>query len=126
MLRLERRAISRVLTLAPLGFTNLVQAYDPDTASVRTRANFGEIVRAVDKVLCNELEKQLGPDFRESCGVVGELFALLPLRDGLPTEPPGLPGQPGPPGLPGPDPDGELPELPGLPGVQGALPDFLA
>jgi phospholipid/cholesterol/gamma-HCH transport system substrate-binding protein len=121
MLRLEQRAISQVLTLAPLGFTNLVQAYDPDTASVRTRANFGEIVRAVDKVLCNELEKQLGPDFRKSCGVVSELFALLPLRDGLPTEPPsGLPGLPGPgAGQPA------LPELPGLPGVQGALPGEL-
>ena len=124
VLRLEQRAIRQVLTLAPLGFTNLVQAYDPDTATVRTRANFGEIVRAVDKVLCNELEKQLGPDFRESCGVVGELFALLPLRDGLPTEPP-----PGLPGLPGPVPGGpelpELPELPGLPGVEGVLPEQL-
>ena len=121
MLRLEQRAISQVLTLAPLGFTNLVQAYDADTASVRTRANFGEIVRAVDKVLCSELEKQLGPDFRESCGVLGELFALLPLRDGLPTGPPsgpsGPPGPPGPPGLPEP----EEPELPGLPGLPELL-----
>jgi phospholipid/cholesterol/gamma-HCH transport system substrate-binding protein len=124
MLRLERRAIAQVLTLAPLGFTNLVEAYDADTASVRTRANFGEIVRAVDRVLCNELEKQLGPDFRESCGVVGELFALLPLRDGLPTDPPDG-GPPGLPGLPGGPDQPELPELPGLPGVRGALPDFL-
>ena len=124
VLRLEQRAISQVLTLAPLGFTNLVEAYDADTATVRTRANFGEIVRAVDKVLCNELEKQLGPDFRDSCGVVSELFALLPLRDGLPTKPP--PGLPGLPGLPGPGPGGpELPELPGLPGVEGALPELL-
>lgn len=122
MLRLEQRAVAQVLTLAPLGFTNLVQAYDPDTASVRTRANFGEIVRAVDKALCNELEKQLGPDFRESCGVVSELFALLPTRDGLPTDPGDLPGLPG---APGPGEEPGLPELPGLPGVQGALPDLL-
>lgn len=122
MLRLEQRAIAQVLTLAPLGFTNLVQAYDPDTASVRTRANFGEIVRAVDRVLCNELEKQLGPDFRESCGVVSQLFALLPTRDGTPTDPGDLPGLPG---VPGPDDEPDLPELPGLPGVQGALPDLL-
>ena len=125
MLRLERRAIATVLELAPLGFTNLVEAYDADTASVRTRANFTEIVRAVDKAVCAELEKQLGPDFRESCGVVSELFALLPLEDGAPdpTQPPG----PGTPGLPGPGQPGppELPELPGLPGVRGVLPPLL-
>ncbi len=123
MLRLERRALTQVLDLAPLGFTDLVEAYDADTASVRTRANFTEIVRAVDKVLCNELEKKFGDRFQDSCGVVSELFSLLPLRHGVPEPPtPGLPGLPGtqrPPGTPG------LPELPGLPGVRGALPPAL-
>ncbi len=127
MLRLEQKAITQVLDLAPLGFTNLVEAYDADTASVRTRANFGEIVRAVDKALCNEIEKQLGPSFRKNCGVVSQLFSLLPLRNGLP-DPSQPPPGPGSPGLPGPidpsDPPG-LPELPGLPGVRGALPPFL-
>lgn len=126
VLRLERRAIDQVLTLAPLGFTDLVEAYDADTASVRTRANFTEIIRAVDKALCAELEKQLGPDFRESCGVVSDLFSLLPLRNGVP-EPDQQPGS-GAPGLPGPsgppDPP-DLPELPGLPGVRGVLPPLL-
>jgi phospholipid/cholesterol/gamma-HCH transport system substrate-binding protein len=108
VLRLERRAIATVLDLAPLGFTNLVEAYDPDTASVRTRANFGEIIRAVDKALCAELEKQLGTGFRDDCGVVSDLFALLPLRDGAPdgapegAPPSGEGGPPAPPALPGP------------------------
>ena len=116
VLRLERRAIATVLELAPLGFTNLVEAYDPDTASVRTRANFTEIVRALDKAVCFELEKQLGPDFRDDCGIVSELFSLLPLRDGAPdpTEQPG-------PGAPGPD----APGLPDLPGVDSVLPQSL-
>ena len=117
VLRLERRAIATVLDLAPLGFTNLVEAYDPDTASVRTRANFTEIIRAVDKALCAELEKQLGSGFRDDCGVVSELFSLLPLRDGAPDPTsPGGGGSPLPP----------LPPLPSDPPDLGALgPDAL-
>ena len=41
-----------------------------------------------DKVVCFELEKQLGPRLRDACGVVSELVALLPLRDGLRRPPP--------------------------------------
>ncbi len=126
-LRLEQRALTQVLDLAPLGFTNLVEAYDADTASVRTRANFGEIVRALDKALCNELEKQVGPGFRENCGVISELFSLLPLRQGLPdpSQPPPGPGSPGLPGPVDPSDPPDLPDLPGLPGVRGVLPPIL-
>ena len=127
-LALERRAIAQVLDLAPLGFTNLIEAYDAPTASVRTRANFGEIVRAIDKVLCSELQKKFGNRFQSSCGVVSELFSLLPLRNGLPDTSsggPGAPGVPGLPGLPGSPPAPDLPDLPGLPGVRGVLPPLM-
>lgn len=69
-LRAERRALAQITNLVPLGFTNLVETYDPDTASVRTRANFAQILRAADKVVCFELEKQLGAAAREQCGLL--------------------------------------------------------
>ena len=67
-----------------------------------------------EEAVCHELEKQLGPDFRDDCGIVSELFSLLPLRDGAPdpTEQPG-PEKP------------DLPDLPALPGVDGLLPEAL-
>ena len=75
-----------------------------------------EIVRALDKALCDELEKQLRPDFRENCGVVSELFSLLPLREGCPTRPQ-PPLGPGTRGSQAHRPVGPgLPDLPGLPG----------
>ncbi len=83
-LRAERRALAQIVDLVPLGFTNLVETYDPETASVRTRANFGQILRAADKVVCFELEKQLGEAAREQCGLIQQAVAGLS-RPGAPT-----------------------------------------
>ena len=74
-LRAERRALAQIVDLVPLGFTNLVETYDPGTATVRTRANFTEILRAADTVVCAELEKQLGDAATEQCGLIGQAVA---------------------------------------------------
>ncbi len=102
-LRSERKALVQVTDLVPLGFTNLIETYDARTASVRTRANFGEIAQAADKVICFELEKQLGSAVKDSCAVISALVGGLP----LPGTGGGGGGGGG--GLPG------LPDLPGLP-----------
>jgi hypothetical protein len=104
-LRSERKALVQVTDLVPLGFTNLIETYDARTASVRTRANFGEIAQAADKVVCFELEKQLGSAIKDSCAVVSALVGGLPL--------PGTGGGGGGGGIPG------LPGLPGLPPLPG-------
>ena len=88
-LRAERRALAQITNLVPLGFTNLVETYDPDTASVRTRANFAQILRAADKVVCFELEKQLGAAAREQCGLLQEAVGGIALPAGAATEPSG-------------------------------------
>ena len=83
-LRAEKRAVAQIVDLVPLGFTNLVETYDPNTASVRTRANFTEILRALDRVACFELEKQLGRAIDDGCGLISRAVSGVPL--------PGLPG----------------------------------
>jgi phospholipid/cholesterol/gamma-HCH transport system substrate-binding protein len=85
-LRAEKRAIAQIVDLVPLGFTNLVETYDPGTAAVRTRANFAEILRVVDRVACFELEKQLGGAVEDVCdlGPAGSpegLLDVLPWRE---------------------------------------------
>ena len=129
-LRAERKALVQVTDLVPLGFTNLIETYDAKTASVRTRANFGEIAQAADKVVCFELEKQLGPAIKDSCAVVSALVGGLPLPGtgggggggggGLP----GVPQLPGIPPLPGggrsDDPLGDLLGLPTLRAMEAA------
>lgn len=97
-LRAEKRALAQIADLAPLGFTNLVETYDPETASVRTRANFTEILRAADRAVCFELEKQADDSLDEACGLIGRAVAGLPLpaAPGLPGGPPApAPGLPG-------------------------------
>ena len=80
-LRAEKRALAQIIDLVPLGFTNLVETYDPRTASVRTRANFAEILRAVDRAVCAELEKQLDDSLSQACGLVSRAVAGTPLPD---------------------------------------------
>jgi phospholipid/cholesterol/gamma-HCH transport system substrate-binding protein len=92
-LRAEKRALAQIANLAPLGFTNLVETYDPDTASVRTRANFTEILRAADVAVCAELRKQAGGSTEQACGLISRALAGLPL--------PAMPGLPGGPPAPG-------------------------
>jgi len=112
-LRAERKALVQVTDLVPLGFTNLIETYDAETESVRTRANFTEILRALDKAVCAELEKQLGGSVRDSCEVLSALLG------GLPRPGPGEGGgSPVPPvlGLGDPPPSGDpLGDLLGLP-----------
>lgn len=104
-LRAQRKALVQVVDLVPLGFTNLIETYDAGTKSVRTRANFGEILQAADRVLCFELEKQLGGADEPLCDALSGLFEQAPGG--------GSPWEPGSPSLPG------LPEVPGLPGSSG-------
>lgn len=79
----ERQALADILDLAPLGFTNLVQAYEPTSAAVRTRANFGEILRALDLTACEALRKQGGDNVQPACDLLKTIFDQLPLRNGL-------------------------------------------
>lgn len=79
----ERKALQQIIELAPLGFTNLVQAYDPTSASVRTRANFSEIIRDLDSVVCESLRKQGGDAAQPVCDALTSLFDSLPFRNGL-------------------------------------------
>jgi phospholipid/cholesterol/gamma-HCH transport system substrate-binding protein len=79
----ERKALVQIVDLAPLGFTNLVETYDPNSAAVRTRANFTEILRALDKTACEVLRKQGGDNIKEACKALSGIFDTLPLRDGL-------------------------------------------
>lgn len=79
----ERTALRQVVDIAPLAFTNLVNTYDPETQAVRTRANFGEILRGVDKVLCNALQTQAGEAVLPACDLLSSIVDQLPLRGGL-------------------------------------------
>lgn len=85
----ERKALTQILDVAPLAFTNLTETYDPQAQAVRTRANFTEIVRVVDQVVCDTLGKQAGPAVAPLCAALKSVFDQLPTRDGL-----GLPAIP--------------------------------
>lgn len=82
----ERQALTEILDIAPLAFTNLTETYDAQAQAVRTRANFTEIARVVDKVICNTLAQQAGPAIEPLCEALRAAFDELPLRDG-PTVP---------------------------------------
>lgn len=79
----ERQALTEILDIAPLAFTNLTETYDAQAQAVRTRANFTEVARVVDKVICDTLSKQAGPAIAPLCAAVRKAFDDLPLRDGL-------------------------------------------
>lgn len=85
----ERQALTEILDIAPLAFTNLTETYDAQAQAVRTRANFTEIARVVDKVICDTLAQQAGPAIEPLCAAVRAAFDDLPLRDGptVPTYP---------------------------------------
>ncbi len=85
----ERRALDEVLDIVPLAFTNLVETYDPEAQAVRTRANFTEILRAIDKVVCQELTKSQGEALAPLCGALQNVVQQLP---DVPL--PGVPGLP--------------------------------
>ncbi len=82
----ERQALTEILDIAPLAFTNLTETYDAQAQGVRTRANFTEIARVVDKVICDTLAPQAGPAIEPLCAALRAAFDDLPLRDG-PTGP---------------------------------------
>lgn len=88
----ERKALTQILDIAPLAFTNLTETYDPQAQAVRTRANFTEIVRVVDQVVCDTLTKQAGPAVAPLCAALKKVFDGLPTRDGLgfPAPPAGI------------------------------------
>jgi len=85
----ERQALTEILDIAPLAFTNLTETYDAQAQAVRTRANFTEIARVVDKVICDTLAQQAGPAIEPLCEALRAAFDDLPLRDGptVPTYP---------------------------------------
>jgi phospholipid/cholesterol/gamma-HCH transport system substrate-binding protein len=83
----ERKSLTQILDIAPLAFTNLTETYDAQAQAVRTRANFTEIVRVVDQVVCQTLRKQAGPAIDPLCTALKAAFDKLPLRDGLPGLP---------------------------------------
>lgn len=85
----ERRALDEVLGIVPLAFTNLVETYDPQAQAVRTRANFTEILREVDKVVCQEVTKAQGHGLAPVCRALENVVAQLP---DVPV--PGVPGLP--------------------------------
>lgn len=78
----ERKALAEILDIAPLAFTNLTETYDAQAQAVRTRANFTEIVRVVDLIICDTLKKQAGPAIEPLCAALKAAFDELPLRDG--------------------------------------------
>jgi virulence factor Mce-like protein len=63
----ERSALSEVLDIAPLAFTNLIETYDSKAKAVRTRANFSQVAQIVDQVVCDALTKQLGAAITPVC-----------------------------------------------------------
>ena len=74
----EKRALDEVLDIVPLAFTNLVETYDPEAQAVRTRANFTEILRAVDKVVCQEVTKAQGQGLAPVCRALRNVVRQLP------------------------------------------------
>lgn len=79
----ERASLIEVADVAPLAFTNLVETYDPAAKAVRTRANFTEIVRTVDRVVCDTVAKQAGEALAPICSALETLVNQLPIRNGL-------------------------------------------
>lgn len=63
----EREALAEILDIAPLAFTNLNETYDAQAQAVRTRANFGEVAKVLDRAVCDALVKQAGPDILPVC-----------------------------------------------------------
>ncbi len=86
----EREALRQIVELAPLGFANLNAVYDASTGSVRTRANFAEILRTLDNTICNAIEPHAGEQADLACDAIKQVVGLLPLRDGFSF--PSLPG----------------------------------
>ncbi|MCK5892090.1 MAG: MCE family protein [Aeromicrobium sp.] len=79
----EQDSLAQVLELAPLGLTNLTQAYEPVTKDVRTRANLVEVLRNADGLLCQAISSQSPVDPGALCTLLSGAFALLPLEGGV-------------------------------------------
>jgi len=74
----ERESLDELLGIVPLAFTNLVETYDPEAQAVRTRANFTEILRAIDKVVCQEITKNRPAVLGPLCGALEDVVHQLP------------------------------------------------
>ncbi|RNL78396.1 MCE family protein [Nocardioides marmorisolisilvae] len=83
----ERQALTEILTIAPLAFTDLTETYDPQAQAVRTRANFSEIARILDQVVCDALVKQAGSKVQPLCTALHQFLDTTPLRSGLDSLP---------------------------------------
>lgn len=81
----EREALAEIGDIAPLAFPDLVDTYDPAAMAVRTRANFLEIIRALDKAACAAVTKSAGSAAAPLCTALTDLFNSIPVREGLPT-----------------------------------------
>lgn len=79
----ERKALVEVADIAPLAFTDLVETYDPAAKAVRTRANFTEILRTVDQVICDTVAKSAGDALAPVCSALEQVLDALPIRNGL-------------------------------------------
>jgi len=79
----ERASLVEVADIAPLAFTDLVETYDPAAKAVRTRANFTEILRTIDNVVCDTVAKSAGDALKPVCSALATLLDQLPIRAGL-------------------------------------------
>ncbi len=125
----QRRALEKVLQLAPLGLSNLALAYNPATGTVNARFLNGQLegtLSDLDGVLC-QYAKQYGlPNSEQTCQNLESLLEWLPApgRTSSPVDDlvRGLLGRPG--GSRGSGRQGQSsqPALPALPGQQDAGP----
>ncbi len=79
----ERQALTELLDIVPLAFTNLTEVYDPGAQAARTRANFSEVLRVADQVICDTVRKSAGPALDPVCAAIKQIFDALPIRGGL-------------------------------------------
>lgn len=70
----EKESLAEILDIAPLAFTDLTESYDAPARAVRTRANFGEVAKILDQVVCDALVKQLGPQIVPVCSQLHTLI----------------------------------------------------
>lgn len=79
----ERVALTQIVDIAPLAFTDLVNTYDPRTQAVRTRANFAELIRRADQSICNAAQGSADGSLDAACDLLAAIVTSLPIKDGF-------------------------------------------
>lgn len=77
----QRRALTEILDVAPLGISNLANTYNGASGTLDTRANINELSQPVGTLVC-ELLRNGAPDPLKD---LADACALLPTGDQLPT-----------------------------------------